>query len=346
MRLELNDVCQAYGKQGVLKGLSLRLESGELGCLLGQSASGKTTVLRCIAGFEALAGGQILAGGKVLSGPEAFVPPEERHIAMVFQDYALFPHLTVRRNVSFGLHQLSEAELRSRLEEVLERFRLIDVADRYPHEISGGQQQRVAVARAVAPRPGLILLDEPFSNLDTDLRVTLSREVRQIFKVLGTTALMVTHDQNEAFAMADKLGVIETGGLAQWDTPYNLYHRPATRFVAGFIGEGVMLPGVVQADGSIEVAAGRLRGELPGSLAAGDKVEILLRPDDVVHDKESAQKAVILERSFRGAEILYTLQLNTGAQVMALIPSHVNYAKGETIGIRLAAEHVVVFAGG
>ncbi len=343
MRLELNDVCQAYGKKVVLKGLSLTLESGELGCLLGQSASGKTTVLRCIAGFEPLTGGQILAGGKVLSGPEAFVLPEKRQIAMVFQDYALFPHLTVRKNVSFGLHQLSAADCRSRLEEVLERFRLLDVTDSYPHEISGGQQQRVAVARAVAPRPGLILLDEPFSNLDTELRVNLSREVRQIFKALGTTALMVTHDQNEAFAMADRVGVLEAGGLAQWDTPYNLYHRPATRFVAGFIGDGLMLPGVVQADGSIEVEAGRLRGELSDSVAAGDRVEVLLRPDDVVYDEDSAQKAVILERSFRGADILYTLQLDSGAQVMSLIPSHVDHAKGETIGIRLAAEHVVVF---
>ncbi len=344
MRLELNDVCQAYGEKRVLNGLSLAVEPGELGCLLGRSASGKTTVLRCIAGFEPLTGGQILVGGKVLSGPDVFVPPEQRHIAMVFQDYALFPHLTVRKNVAFGLRGFSDAERRSQIDEVLERFRLIDVAESYPHEISGGQQQRVAVARAVAPKPGLILLDEPFSNLDTELRLKLSREVRQIFKALGTTALMVTHDQNEAFAMADKAGVLETDGLAQWDSPYNLYHCPATRFVAGFIGEGVMLPGIVQADGSIEVEAGRLRGELPGGMAAGEKVEVLLRPDDVIYEKESAQQAVILERSFRGADILYTLRLNSGAQVIALIPSHVNHAKGETIGIRLAAEHVVVFA--
>lgn len=343
MRLELDNVCQAYGEKVVLNGLSLTLQSGELGCLLGQSASGKTTVLRCIAGFESLTGGQILAGGTVLSGPEVFVPPEKRHIAMVFQDYALFPHLTVHKNVAFGLHELAQADRRSRVEEVLERFRLIDVAASYPHEISGGQQQRVAVARAVAPKPGLILLDEPFSNLDTELRLKLSREVRQIFKALGTTALMVTHDQHEAFAMADRVGVLETGGLAQWDCPYNLYHRPATRFVAGFIGEGLIVPGVVQADGSIEVEAGRLRGEMSDDLAAGDKVEVLLRPDDVVYDNESTRKAVVVERSFRGADILYTLRLDSGAQVMALIPSHVNHGKGETIGIRVAAEHVIVF---
>jgi len=211
--------------------------------------------------------------------------------------------------------------------------------DKYPHEISGGQQQRVALARALAPRPELLLLDEPFSNLDVELRERLSLEVRDIIKASGATAVLVTHDQQEAFAMADEIGILHQGRIQQWDTPYNLYHRPANRFVADFVGQGVFLPAKALNGHQLQIELGVLQGESQGL----DNLEVLLRPDDVVHDDAAPTQAEVLHKAFRGAEILYTLRLASGQKVLALVPSHHNHALGEKIGIRLDVDHVVAF---
>jgi iron(III) transport system ATP-binding protein len=211
--------------------------------------------------------------------------------------------------------------------------------DKYPHEISGGQQQRVALARALAPRPELLLLDEPFSNLDVDLRERLSLEVREIIKASGATAVLVTHDQQEAFAMADEIGVLHDGRIQQWDSPYNLYHRPANRFVADFVGQGVFLPAKARKAGQLEIEL----GVLPGDSQGREELEVLLRPDDVVHDDAAPTRAEVVHKAFRGAEILYTLRLASGRKVLALVPSHHNHALGEKIGIRLDVDHVVAF---
>ncbi|MGH8481057.1 MAG: ABC transporter ATP-binding protein, partial [Nevskiaceae bacterium] len=213
----------------------------------------------------------------------------------------------------------------------------------WPHELSGGQQQRVALARALAPRPGLLLLDEPFSSLDPELRERLGEDLRDILRREGTTALLVTHSQQEAFAMADVIGVIAEGRLHQWDSGYNLYHRPADRFVAGFIGEGVLVPGECEADGRVRIELGCVRPLAP---VAPGPVQVLLRPDDVVHDDASPLRAEVLRKAFRGAGILYTVQLPSGTELQSLVPSHHNHALGEAIGIRLDLEHVVVFNGG
>jgi iron(III) transport system ATP-binding protein len=213
------------------------------------------------------------------------------------------------------------------------------VLDKYPHEISGGQQQRVALARALAPRPELLLLDEPFSNLDVELRERLSLEVRDIIKASGATAVLVTHDQQEAFAMADEIGILHEGRIQQWDLAYNLYHRPANRFVADFIGQGVFLPARPRNGGELEIELGVLQGESHGD----GELEVLLRPDDVVHDDAAPTRAEVLHKAFRGAEILYTLRLESGRKVLALVPSHHNHALGEKIGIRLDVDHVVAF---
>ncbi len=343
MRLQLEDIWQSYDRRAVLRGLSFTLAAGEIGCLLGPSACGKTTVLRVIAGFEDISNGRILTDGQVQSGPDTFVPAHERGIAMVFQDYALFPHLDVRRNVMFGLHRLPAAEQQSRVGDMLGRFGLEDVAGSYPHEISGGQQQRVALARALGPGPGLILLDEPFSSLDTDLKESSSREVRDVLKDLGATALIVTHDQSEAFAMADKVGVMEQGTIRQWDTPYDLYHRPANRFIADFVGEGVVLPGVVGDQGRIDIGFVRLEGTSTSARQAGDAVDVLLRPDDVIHDSAGPLSASIVARAFRGADILYTLRLDDGTEILALMPSHENHPTDSRISFRVATKHVVTF---
>lgn len=346
--LQLSNIKLAYGRQNVVRGLSMRLNQGSIGCLLGPSGCGKTTVLRCIAGFEPVRAGAIELDGKIVSSTEEHLPPEQRRIGMVFQDYALFPHLTVADNISFGLRKQTPADRYRRTAELLEIIGLADSGEKFPHELSGGQQQRVALARAMAPRPSLLLMDEPFSNLDVELRERLSHEVREILKSTGITAILVTHDQNEAFAVADEIGIMHEGHIQQWDTPYNLYHRPANRFVADFIGQGVLLSGYVLDVDKVRTDLGVLNSAIPTECTINAHcescvVDVLLRPDDVVHDDNSPLQARVLKKAFRGADILYTLELDTGARVLSLVPSHHNHAIGEMIGIRLDAEHVITF---
>lgn len=341
--LQLDHVQQSYGQQIVIQDLSLALEKGEIGCLLGASGCGKTTVLRCIAGFETISSGEIWLNGICVSSAGFFMPPEQRRIGMVFQDYALFPHLTVTENIGFGLNCQSQPERKRRVDELLHVVQLVDAAKQYPHELSGGQQQRVALARALAPKPALLLLDEPFSNLDVSLREQLSLEVRDIIKEQGTTAILVTHDQAEAFAIADKIGVMHQGEIQQWDTAFNLYHRPVNRFVANFIGQGVFVVGTVVDNQHVAIELGMLTGKVPAQCAQNCLVDVLLRPDDIVHDDMSALKATVIHKAFRGADILYTLRLGGGVEVLALVPSHHNHKIGEKIGIKLEVDHIVAF---
>jgi iron(III) transport system ATP-binding protein len=349
--LELRAVHQAYDHHEVVKGLTFALARGAIGCLLGQSGCGKTTALRCIAGFEPVTRGEIRLAGTLVSGPGVTVPPEKRRIGMVFQDYALFPHLPVAENIAFGLHGTSRKMRGRRVAELVEAVGLGGHAHKYPHELSGGQQQRVALARALAPEPELLLLDEPFSNLDVEMRERLGADVREIIKRTQTTAVLVTHDQQEAFAIADEIGIMDGGRIVQWDSAYNLYHRPATRFIADFVGQGVFLPGSVLSTRAVDIELGTLAGEIPqmceigcDRCGKGCRVDVLLRPDDVVHDDASALKAEVVHKAFRGAEILYTLRLASGRKVLALVPSHHNHALGERIGIRLDVDHVVAFS--
>jgi iron(III) transport system ATP-binding protein len=341
----VRDLEHAYGTRRIVRGLSFRLEPGRIGCLLGPSGCGKTTVLRCLAGFEPVLGGEILLSDRVASRPGLQVPPEKRSVGMVFQEYALFPHLTVAQNIAFGLAgRPVPADVRTAT--MLELVGLIDVARAYPHQLSGGQQQRVALARALAPAPDLLLLDEPFSNLDVDLRERLSLEVRTILKSAGTTAILVTHDQNDAFSIADEIGIMKDGVIEQWDNAYNLYHRPRTRFVADFIGQGVFVRAVAGGNGKLATELGELDRDGDDPVATGAPMDMLLRPDDIVHDDASPWRAEVTAKTFRGAEFLYTLKLASGTRVLSLVPSHHNHAIGEQIGIRLAIDHVVAFPTG
>ncbi|MCO4891771.1 ABC transporter ATP-binding protein [Cupriavidus sp. WGtm5] len=342
--IEVDRIRHAFGRHAVVKGLSFAVVRGHIACLLGPSGCGKTTVLRAIAGFEPLQDGRIVLDGQTVSSSGALLAPEQRRIGMVFQDYALFPHLDVAANVGFGLTRASRTERAARVDEVLQLVGLDGAGRQYPHELSGGQQQRVALARALAPRPELLLLDEPFSNLDVDLRERLSLEVRAILKAQGTTAILVTHDQHEAFAMADEIGVMHDGVIEQWGSAHDLYHRPASRFVAGFIGQGVLMAGRVRDTAQIELELGLLRPAVPLDLPTGAAVDVLVRPDDIIHDDASPMRAEVVHKAFRGAEILYTLRLASGGRVLALVPSHHNHAVGERIGIRVEIEDVVAFA--
>ncbi len=342
-QLEVLHAEVSYGARTVVREVGFSLARGEIGCLLGPSGCGKTSLLRAIAGFEPLSAGEIRLHGRLVASPGMTLAPEKRRVGMVFQDFALYPHLTVAQNLAFGLRGLSGREQWARSDELLELVGLSGLQGRYPHQLSGGQQQRVALARAMAPRPEILLLDEPFSGLDIELREQLAQEVRSLLKREAVTALLVTHDQREAFALADAIGVLGEGRLRQWDSGYDLYHRPRDRFVAGFIGQGVMLRGRVAPQGRVETALGTLPAHLSEPLSEGQPVELLLRPDDVIHDDHSQLRLEVVGKVFQGAEYLYTLRLGDSSEILCLVQSRHDHAVGERIGVRLEVERPVAF---
>lgn len=336
-----------YESKSVLSNINFMLQKGEISCFLGASGCGKTTLLRAIAGFDTVEQGTIILNGCSLVDEKQALAPEQRNVGMVFQDNALFPHLNVIDNICFGLHALSKQSAHATALEWLEKVGLSGRDNAMPYELSGGEQQRVALARTLAPAPALVLLDEPFSNLDVELRESLGREVRDIFKSSNTTAILVTHDQHEAFAMADTVGVLKDGQLQQWGSSYDVYHRPINRYVAEFVGQGVLLNGKMSSVNQVETALGSfpLSQESVGRplVNAGDEVDVLIRPDDVLHDDMSPLQAKVKAKLFRGAEFLYTLELDSGENILALVPSHHNHVIGESIGYVPAIDHVVVF---
>ena len=355
MFLSLESVAVRYARsttgRAAVDGVSLGLQAGQIGVLIGPSGCGKTSLLRAVAGLERCAAGRVVIAGQTLSDAATgeHLAPEQRQIGMVFQDYALFPHLSVADNVAFGVAALGRAARTQRVQQMLDLVGLGHAAKRAPHQLSGGQQQRVALARALAPGPRLLLLDEPFSSLDVDLRERLAQEVRVILKEANTTALLVTHDQLEAFAVGDVIGVMNKGVLEQWDDAYTLYHRPASRFVAQFIGHGVFAPAQIVACAHgpcVQTPLGELDDvagcPLPEAFPNGE-CDVLLRADDIVHDDASPVRALIERKAFRGSEFLLTLRLRTGERVMAHVPSHHDHQVGEWIGIRAEVEHVVTF---
>ena len=344
-KLEVNNLTVLFGDKTIISDVSFHLNKGNIGCLLGPSGCGKTTLLRTIAGFEQPYSGEIRINDQCFSSARTLIPVEQRSVGMVFQDFALFPHLTVRDNIAFGLQKSVKQERRERIEEVVQLLEITDFQGKYPHQLSGGQQQRVAIARAIAPRPEMLLLDEPFSNMDIELREQIAREVRKILKQDDMTTILVTHNQLEAFAMADEIGVIRNGALLQWDNAFNLYHRPANAYVADFIGEGVFLTGTVLSEREVETELGVISGAREHGFAANDRVSVLLRPDDIIHDDVAGLTATVMDKTFRGAEFLYTLSLPSGARILSLAPSHHDHALGEEIGIRLEIDHLVVNSG-
>lgn len=342
MTLVLEQVSIAYGPATVVKDVSLTLQQGQIGCLLGPSGCGKTSLLRAIAGFEPVQTGSVLLAGVAMSKPDQLINPEQRRIGMVFQDFALFPHLTVAQNIAFGVKKKPKAQQQQIVADLLALVGLPTLGERYVHQLSGGQQQRVALARALAPEPEVLLLDEPFSGLDADLREALAQDIRGIIKQRGISALMVTHDQFEAFAMADQIGVMQHGKLQQWGSAYELYHQPANRFVADFVGHGALLKGEVLADGQVYTALGVFT-QTESEFTPGATVDLLVRPDDIVHDDDSGFTAKVVGKSFRGSHILYSLELEGAEQVYCLAPSHHNHQLQSRIGIKLELDHLVLF---
>jgi len=341
--LELNNIECAYGSDIAVKNFSMRVRQGSLVCLLGPSGCGKSTILRAIAGLEPIQHGKIVIAGKTVSSASSMVPAEKRQLGMVFQDYALFPHMTIENNIVFGLRNKTASEKKSLCKEMIEIVGLEGFEHRYPHELSGGQQQRVALARALIVRPKLILMDEPFSNLDVELRERLSNDVRRILKDQNVTGILVTHDQAEAFAVADMIGVLYNHKLQQWDTAYDLYHDPANRFVADFIGQGKFLKGTMQSHGAIETELGSFSGDRAYEWSPGTEVDVLVRPDDVLPDKNNSLIGKVTNKAFKGSEIVYTLSLGEHSELLGAFPSHHDHFIGEEVGIKLDLHHLIAF---
>jgi iron(III) transport system ATP-binding protein len=341
--LEVKEIRCRYERDPVVDGLSFGVAEGGLACLLGPSGCGKTTVLRAIAGFHPIERGEIRIAGRTVSRPGFVLAPERRRVGMVFQDHALFPHMTVRQNVAAGLRHLDRRRGREVADALLARVGLADLAGRYPHELSGGQQQRVALARALAPHPHLLLMDEPFSNLDVELRERLGHEIQDLLRENGITCVIVTHDQHDAFALAEHVGVMSEGRILQWDTPYNLYHEPNSRFIANFVGEGVFLPGTMLTPSTVRTELGVVAGNRAYPWPSGSDIDVLVRPDDIVPADNDRYRAEVMRKAFKGAETMYTLRLESGRRVLSLFPSHRDYEPGELVSVELRLDHLVAF---
>ena len=329
--IQTRGLTKHFGDTLAVDNVGFDLEPGEILSILGPSGCGKTTLLRLIAGFEVPGAGEISVQGRLVSDPSVHVPPEHRRVGMVFQEYALFPHMTVGQNVAFGLQRLAKSERRRHLAEVLELVRLTGLEDRYPHELSGGQQQRVALARTLAPRPTAVLLDEPFSNIDQSMRRTMRQEVQSILRENQIAAVFVTHDREEAFAMADRVGVMRGGRIDQLDRPYVVYSSPATPLVAQMTGTCDFLRGEIR-DGLAITEAGRLPcTTVNGPVAEGGQVELLVHPDDFRAVPDSQGKGVVWSVEFRGDETMLMVALPSGATLRCRQPAGATFAAGTRI---------------
>jgi len=320
--------------------VTLHVDPGEIVAILGPSGSGKTTLLRIIAGLDISRSGDVTINGREVFSSKTFVPPEKRKVGMVFQDHTLFPHLNVRNNILFGIQHRPSEEKMVRLKELADLLGLHHYLDRYPHELSGGQQQRVALARTLAPKPELVLLDEPLSNIDAGLRSSLAQELRNVIKRTGTTALWVTHDQVEALDIADRIIVINEGKIEQMDTPWNLYNHPKTRFVADFVGHAVFIPGELEGN-RVVTELGPI--ECLPCLKTAKKQEVMIRPDDVDAVPDEKGKAVVCKRQFFGSVQLYSLQLPSGRIILTNQPPHINWPPDTKVSIRLRNKTMVSF---
>ncbi|MFH9063250.1 ABC transporter ATP-binding protein [Streptomyces coeruleorubidus] len=339
--LHVEGLTKSYGAgEPVLRGLELTVPAGTLAAVLGPSGCGKTTMLRVVAGFLPADAGTIRLGDRLLNGAGVHVPPERRRIGIVPQEGALFPHLSVARNVAFGLTRADRGERRRTTDEMLELVGLTGYGDRMPHELSGGQQQRVALARALAPRPQLVLLDEPFNALDSALRAGVRADVRSALRATGATAVLVTHDQQEALSTADLVAVVRDGRVAQCATPQDLYRHPADPWIAGFVGDAVLLPGTVDAGDTARTALGTVPlAAPPGGPRAGT---VLLRPEQLrLTDQDSvgAVRGTVTDVSYYGHDAMVTVAVDGHDTPIGIrVAGPIRVRPGERTGVRVEGE--------
>ncbi|THE62799.1 ABC transporter ATP-binding protein [Salinadaptatus halalkaliphilus] len=341
--LELDGVGKAYGTETVISDLSVSVHDGEILTLLGPSGCGKTTTLRLIAGLEKPSDGQIRLQDVDVAGNGQFVAPENRGVGVVFQEFALFPHLTARENVAFGLKEWPAEKRETRVTELLELVGLASHGEHYPEELSGGQQQRIALARSLAPEPEMLLLDEPFSNLDVDLRVEMREEVRRIIKEAGVTAISVTHDQEEALSISDRVAVMNEGDIEQIDRPERVFQDPKSRFVAGFLGHASFLSGAVEGD-HVDTAIGRVLRDDVNGLAHhydGTEIDLLVRPDDVTAYPASTPESngQVVYRRYLGPTVLYRVELDSGETIECMHNHSDRIDLDERVAVRVTADH-------
>ncbi len=335
--IDVEGVSKHFGAVRAVEAASLAVAAGEFVALLGPSGCGKTTLLRLVAGFEVPDAGEIRIDGDLVAGAEGWVAPDRRGVGMVFQDYALFPHRTVEQNVGYGLPRRARAE---RVREVLELAGLDGCEERYPHELSGGQQQRVALARAIAPETSVVLLDEPWSNIDPLLRSTMRDELATILRSLGVTVVLVTHDREEAFSVADRIALMHDGRVVQTGRPEEIYYAPATRWAAEFVGAANFVPGRVLGD-AVETAFGAF------PLAGGNghtEVEVLLRPELLELEADPSGPAEVVGREFRGHDVFYRVRLGDGSIVLSQRPSTERVALGARVTLRPHRRRVAVYS--
>jgi iron(III) transport system ATP-binding protein len=331
----LSRVSKVFGAVTALSDLTLEVEKEQFLALLGPSGSGKTTALRVIAGLEKPDRGTVAIGGSIVAGG-GWVPPERRGVGLVFQDYALFPHMKVFDNVAFGVRRCTRQERKEKVQNVLELVGLAGMATRYPHELSGGEQQRVALARAMAPGPEVILLDEPFSNLDVDLRARVRRDVKAILSRVGATVILVTHDQEEALSIAERVAVMMEGRILQTGNPGDVYRHPATRTVAEFLGDANFFPGTAL-NGFVECEAGRV----PANGAANGAVEVMVRPEGFVLLAGAGLPVEVVRTEYFGHDQLVSVRLPSGSTVKVRLLPTAGFETGQQLGLHLRGEAAV-----
>jgi len=320
--------------------LSLLLPPGQILCLLGPSGCGKTTTLRAIAGFEKISAGEIRLQGQIIASRSVHIAPEKRRVGMVFQEYALFPHMCVSENIAFGLYHWSTSDRQSRIQALLELVGLLGLEGRFPHELSGGQQQRVAIARALAPKPIMLLLDEPFSNLDPEMTIKMRKELYRVLRQTQTTAILVTHDHEEAFAMADQVAVMQDGVLVQCDTPETIYQQPSCAFVAEFIGQANTVPGIIK-NGQVETEIGTFPNQ--SDFHSESRVLVMIRPNDIQFTPSESGSGRIESRQFQGSQTLYAIRLTSGQLIHCCMSPIPVYNIDTPIAVQVTTSQTILF---
>lgn len=342
MKLEIENISLNIDGNLIIDNLNLNICEQEIISIIGPSASGKSSLLRIIAGFENVNSGRVKINGVIVDDRSKVVVPQNRQVGIIFQDLALFPHLNCEDNILFGISKHTPAEKYKRLNRLSNLLDISGILKSFPHEISGGQQQRIAIARALAPKPEILLLDEPFSALDEKLKETLMSDVKKLLQEEKITTIVITHNIKEAFEISDKIAFLDDKKIIQYDTAYNLYHKPLTKEIANFCGIGSFINGKVIDANHVQTKLGQFFGNT-SQFTIGSNVKVMIRPDDIIHDDNSTQSAKVIEKSFHGSDFLYKLELSDGERVFCYTPSHHNHVLNEVIGIKPVIDHLIIF---
>ncbi len=340
-KLSLEDVRIVLDSKVILDNVNLAVNDGDIVSLMGASASGKTTLIRSIAGFNNISSGRIKIDGQIIDDSYKKIGVSKRNVGFIFQDLALFPHLTVRENICFGLRSINKTEILKRTEKLELLLNIKDIKDRYPNQISGGQQQRVAIARAIAPQPKLLLLDEPFSALDHDLKINLMEDIMKLIKSEGITAILITHNAQEAFKMSDKIAFISNKTITQYTSPYNIYHRPLSKEISNFFGISSYIKAEVLDSDRIRTILGDFDGNFE-KYKKGNQVDLLIRPDNITYDDKSEFSAKVIKQTFIGSDFLYELELEDSQKIFCYEPAQHNHEINQIIKIKLNLAHLTV----